>query len=151
MPSPDSRRFVIWIFGLIAAVTLVIAYFLIPAKDPAGAAGYALDEPLPPIRNEALAASGTQSPLVSLVGLIALVDSFFPEGDAAVAGPLADMLEMAPLPALPDQIQPAWDQFLALRRRIEAGEVEVIPQARESLLQVRSKAQQLLDDPPPGW
>lgn len=151
MPSPDSRRFVIWIFGLIAAATLVIAYFLYPANDHSSGDSHAIDDPLPSTRPAGVPSTEAPSPLVSVVGLIAMVDSFFPEGDAATPGPLAAMLEQAPLPALPDQIRPAWDHFLALRRRIEAGETEVIPQAREALAQVRAKAQQLLDDPPPGW
>ena len=154
MSEPSAnRRPLLAVIGVLALVIVVLIVMLIPSSDPGvSEVPIAYDEALPvPRMDGALQEPGSASPLVSVVGMIALVDSFFPGGDASAPGPLADLLEQAPLPALPDALQPEWQRFIALRRQFEAGDSAAITPAQEALTSLRAQAQRLLDDPPPGW
>jgi len=154
MSAPSAnRRPLLAFIGLFALVVIIVVVMLIPDSDSGFTDGaLAYDEDLPVPRMEGAPRDpAAASPLVSVVGLVALVDSFFPGGDATAPGPLADLLEQAPLPALPDALQPDWQRFIALRRQFEAGDSAAITPAQETLTSLRAQAQRLIDDPPHGW
>lgn len=110
------------------------------AIGPAGEAGGA------EIRDPA-----NPSPEVAVLGLVAMVEAFFPTGDPTVPGPLAELLGRQELRGLPAELRVSWDRLLDLRRQLEAGDLDAAEPAREALTRLRTEARALLENPPEDW